>query len=148
MAERRASEWAGVFFSDIITLKGQMQQEPGKSNSSILLSHPSRSRKETLRFQTSLRARMEPEQSSLYRRHTKPFESWEPFFLSPFLYLFLPILPSFLPSLTPTRFAAPLSFAEQLFSQLGVFLRRGTSQLSRNFIGYMANMANMANGNL
>lgn len=99
----------------------QQQQHPFRTT-------PRAVHEETLRFQDIPSSRMEPEQSSLYRRHTKPFESWEPFFSSPFLYLFPPIfsvslLPAALPSfLPPTRSAAPLSFAEQLFSQLGVLL--------------------------
>jgi len=57
--------------------------------------------------------RIEPEQSSLYRRHTKPFESWEPF---SFVLLRCP-------HLCARRFLC-LSLGAQLFSQLGISSRK------------------------
>lgn len=109
-----ANWWPGVslnavvLFSDIITPKGQMQQQ-----------YPSQSpfakpRREDPSPHLSPRSGMEPEQSSLYRRHTKPFESWEPFFP------FLPLCRiSYATPLRSSRFLC-LSLGTQLFSQLGI----------------------------
>lgn len=87
------------------------------SSSSIPLSHPSRSHEEkTPRLIYPPANGMKPEQSSLYRRHTKPFESWEPFFP------FLPLCHFHCYSARSSRFLC-LSLGTQLFSQLGILVQ-------------------------
>lgn len=119
MTERCTNEWAGPFFR-YHYIKGTDAAGAGTETAASLrttLREATRS-VEDPSFSGIPPSRIEPEQSSLYRRHTRRFESWEPFFFfssSFFIYFRLSLLP-------PTRFAAPLSFVKQLFSQLGVLL--------------------------
>lgn len=73
--------------------------------------------------------RMEAEQSSLYRRHTKPFESWEPF--SPFAVLRLIVFSS--PCLPAAALSVPFALSHLCLS-LGTIIFTACSPGANNTV--------------